>query len=367
MVDNMLHVYYLLLFCAYSESIYVTVSYYILVIGKNPSLHYENIFINYSDWSEVDIYMENGAYNFMNITYTQDDSKQIEVIENYPNLTYFWLEKVNQNTIPRFVNLNKLTVVNLSKNNISRVDKGHLSEVPIQKLYLNNNKIKEIEDGSFGPNITKLNLNMNDLDDFSSNWLRDPKKLVSLYLSGNNLEVIRGYTFEKCTSLRKIVMSFNNIKTLDSGAFAFNNDFEKISLDYNHLNEINGNVFQSDVTISNFMFSYNELNYLSDEIIGKVNVTKELWVYGNPWLCSCLDKINNWTDVSVIDWGQLIPEADVVMCDLKKKNFGFCDPKGADVQEKVIIGERPISKEYIYDFLYNVMFYPCTEMNGCML
>lgn len=353
---------FLLLLLNPSNSIIIQVTNYTLQDEKTIQYDFET----FTSWCEASERMKTGGFNFINITYT-DDSERIDSVQDFPSLQYFWLERTEQVSIPVFTNLPKLSIVNLSKNYISFIKNNVVSTVPVMKMYLNNNNIKEIEDFSFGDNLEKLSLNFNSIKKVSSKWFKKPEQLVFLYLVGNDIESVRKDDFKDFVNIKKLLLGFNKIKTIENGSFGFVKYFIKLSLDYNELKEMNENIFGDAVKIDKLYFSYNHLMYLSDEFLKRVEVVEQFWVYGNPWLCSCVEKINKSVSAEVIDWGDKFEVTDdVKTCEISTKKLGSCQPTTDDLR-RVIIGDVPITKERISDYSSNTMYYPCTKMNSCIL
>lgn len=56
---------------------------------------------------------------------------------------------------------------------------------------------------------------------------------------------------------------------------------------------INEDIFPRGLKLDTLFIGGNYLNFLSNEVLKKISV-KTLELYGNPWKCPCLDRINYW-------------------------------------------------------------------------
>lgn len=114
---------------------------------------------------------------------------------------------------------------------------------------------------SFGQ-LTRLNLNDNDLSEIDSDWLHQPGLLRSLTVSGNRLQVLHESMLENFSGLRSLNLSQNMIHTIMPGAFRSQGDLAWLDL------------------------SGNKLSFISAEVFLQLNSTRIL-LHHNPWDCSC--------------------------------------------------------------------------------
>lgn len=259
--------------------------------------------------------------------YNKEDT-QIEKVNDLLILTYIFIRNVGQEKIPIFQNLPHLRSINLSKNNLVNVATKHFSQTPLALIYLNQNQINDIEDGSFGQKVVWVNLACNNLEEFSQNWFVNPKILSKLNLAGNLIKYIPEKAFDSFTQLNDINLSFNQIGRIGDLAFSGREQYDWLCLNNNKLTEIDHIFGNNKISIDNFDISYNQLNYVPMEFLQNVNVTQEGIVSGNPWNCLCYQLIKKWYHIKEV----------TQMC-METKIEGFVDFCVPNADGKYLKGE----------------------------
>jgi Leucine-rich repeat (LRR) protein len=101
----------------------------------------------------------------------------------------------------------------------------------VYKLDLSNNKIEEIEPGTFNKlNISNVYLNGNRLTTLRNTTFAGLNRVESISLYQNNMSTIEPGTFAGFQNLRYIQLDFNQLTQLDSSIFAGSNKLELINL-----------------------------------------------------------------------------------------------------------------------------------------
>lgn len=226
-----------------------------------------------------------------------EDEEQISVIEDLPDVKNLWMYYIGQEIIVALRNLPKLEEIDISRNELVYVSTQMFSKVPLKRIWVNNNKIKIIENKSFGKEVNLVSLQCNKLDSIQIEWFQDPSKLDYLDLLGNDIKVLNPGIFKRFLNLNHIDLSFNNIHTIGDGAFQARNHYNLINLAYNQITNIDPDVFLRRIKIVKLDLRYNELTFLSKNLTDRLVVEHTPLIDGNPWQCLCyLNHIIKWVN-----------------------------------------------------------------------
>ncbi|XP_048838285.1 uncharacterized protein LOC125712367 [Brienomyrus brachyistius] len=135
--------------------------------------------------------------------------------------------------------------------------------------------------------LTRLNLNDNNLSEISSDWLRQPSLLMSLTVSGNRLQVLHESMLRNFSGLRSLNLSQNVIHTIMPGTFRSQGDLARLDL------------------------SGNKLTFISAEVFLQLHSTRIL-LHHNPWDCSCQAVASMQLIKELVSTSRLEREMDVV-------------------------------------------------------
>lgn len=218
----------------------------------------------------------------------------INEISAFPNVTAIWAESNGmRNVAPVIEDLPNLKSVSFAKNRISVVPKDFLTRSNPSAVIFSFNNISKIEDRAFGSNIEQLYVTCNQLNNISSSWFVNPKKLQQLFLGGNKITTIPKDMFKHFVKLSILELRNNQIVTLGIGSLSGPTQMLRLNLGYNNISEIKANVFGEQLSIIEFDIQYNRLSFLHQEMMDKIQIEiVKLW--GNPWLCPCQQLINAW-------------------------------------------------------------------------
>ena len=196
----------------------------------------------------------------------------------------------------RISELPKLTYINLSNNNIEKIE-GLSNQINIEELYLTNNKIQKIEGISNLSQLKKLDLSSNNITDITP--LSANKNLKELYLTGNS--TIDGnrnnYTGERLVALNelgKLLDNGGNIY-LDSDKLGLFTNYKKLNFKnagLDTLEPLNGIEELTELSLEGNNLTLKDTN--SQTILGKMSKLESLNLINNKLEnISAVNKLNN--------------------------------------------------------------------------
>ena len=133
-----------------------------------------------------------------------------------------------------------------------------------EKLFLEHNKITEIERGSF----SKLN------------------NVDTLYLNSNNLTTLKAGTFQGLLSARTLILENNTIKFIEEDAFIGLKTIEKLDLSRNLLKILNPVTFSGLASLRRLNLARNHLTTLSADVFNHLPRPLSLGLIGNQLECN---------------------------------------------------------------------------------
>lgn len=263
------------------------------------------------------------------------------LVDDFENVTDVTLITLNDNQIENvahraFGSLENLRELWMSRNQLVYIPRG-LPE-SLEKLYMDNNHVVELEPTLFqsNANLKYLNLEANNVMKIHQDSLNDVPKLETLNLQGNEVSLIDVGTFANLPELTELILSNNPIQVFENGAFVDLLNLTKLSLA--HIDHIvtgsetilDENILQAmpkleriDLTSSPFLteklveilsesddfssnlktliLQYNEITTLPENIKNIFPALETLILDGNPWKCNeKLVWLRNWIQSSTI-------------------------------------------------------------------
>lgn len=195
-----------------------------------------------------------------------------------------------------FFNLPNLVYVDLSNNQIKAITAGVFDIVPsLQYISLRNNSIAYIGELSFA-NLPKLNiigLDKNELNYMSRYWFINTRNIEVFSITRNYVKEIPENMFQGWRAVKSFIMNYNNISKINDGAFIdLGTHVSILALRHNELSSINMNAFSDNMSFESIDISLNLLNYVPSDFFKKITVNY-MFIFGNPFKCSCLLKLYN--------------------------------------------------------------------------
>lgn len=186
------------------------------------------------------------------------------LFEAYPNLQTIYMWNTSVRTIPwkSFENAKKLTVFDISHNNITALE-GNADGGANQNL------------GTFSlaPNLLRLTLAHNHISNVSERAFAGLGNLTHLYLDHNRIELLPPQTFEPLIKLTTLYLQQNRLKKIESNLFNANRQLSLIYLQNNDIAYVDGDVtFKHLSNVQEFDCHNNPISDLNHIVINAVKI-----------------------------------------------------------------------------------------------
>lgn len=178
--------------------------------------------------------------------------------------------KISQNRISNIVgpplSLLKLKYLDLSDNQLNELSRNVFSLVPsVEYLNLSRNSHLSIVPLTLLhklPDIKVLDLTYTGLKALTSDLFAKSSKIEEIYLNNNDLVEISDGTFVNLRNLTVVDLSHNNINNIRPGAFVNAMNIRELYLKGNQLNSFKGEFFNTGTSLEILDISDNQLSYL---------------------------------------------------------------------------------------------------------
>ncbi|KAM4748873.1 leucine-rich repeats and immunoglobulin-like domains protein 3 [Rhinophrynus dorsalis] len=160
-----------------------------------------------------------------------------------------------------------LETLDLSNNFITELKTGSFPALQLKYLYINNNRIKTIQPGTFdnlSSTLQVLKLNRNRISYIPSKMFK-LSNLQHLELNRNKIKEVYGLTFQGLDSLKSLRIQRNSISKLMDGAFWGLSTMEVLQLDHNNLTEITKGWLYGLLMLQKLHLSQNTISKISPD------------------------------------------------------------------------------------------------------
>ncbi|XP_065162416.1 leucine-rich repeats and immunoglobulin-like domains protein 3 [Atheta coriaria] len=198
-----------------------------------------------------------------------------------------------------FEDLPKLTHLDLSYNKLQVIDRYIFNNLPLTELRLAGNKIYNIDPEAFDnmTSLALLDLSFNKVQYMDEMWFKNTPKLTTLNFIYNLIPALEAHSFKHLEGTKMTVnlMFMNNsITNIHRDAFKGLKSMGKLWLTGNKLRFIDDQLFNNVSAIDALNLEDNELFCLSERLLKDTRV-KEIHLSGNPIICNCMTKLEQWS------------------------------------------------------------------------
>ena len=136
----------------------------------------------------------------------------------------------------------------------------------LQRLILSENRITELEEGSFDPleTIEEIRIDRNQLVTVPAGTFRHNRRLRTLVLSHNHLRHVNGLLSE-LPSLLSADLGFNYLLSVGNSAFTGSRELRSLDLQHNVLYEIANDAFKPLQKLSKLQLSHNFISRVTED------------------------------------------------------------------------------------------------------
>ncbi|KAJ8027580.1 Slit-like 2 protein [Holothuria leucospilota] len=217
--------------------------------------------------------------------------------------------------VPRSSGCENVSLLELQGNNITAITNEQMSGyLHVRTLDISRNQISSLEPGTFHSNnhLRNVLISHNNLDILRNYTFNGTEKdLQRIYLDNNKLRMIEKGALEGLTKLKILRLERNFLTYIPEGLLFGLFVLHQVNLSFNQLNDT---AFPENFGFHNLPIldvRYNHFHRCSSIVPYLYNVTDMLHVDGNPFLCDCNCKIiQKWLDETYAS-GERTPSAKV--------------------------------------------------------
>ncbi|XP_063809578.1 toll-like receptor 8 [Pseudophryne corroboree] len=250
------------------------------------------------------IYLPNLAY--LDLSFNKLDFASLYAFQELKNLTvldvsfnkhYFIVEGVTHHL--KFIeNLHKLSILNLSYNDISTLTEYQINSNSLTELRFAGNHLdilwrygdrRYIDLFKNITNLTLLDISHNRLQTIPDDAISNLSKCLSeLYLSNNGLEFFGWNNLKHLKNLKVLDLSHNKI-TMIGHLSNYTESLETLIISHNMIQTLTEGFLTSVSSLTNLDLSYNNIQSINKSIFlsGNENYLDVLSLKGNPFECTC--------------------------------------------------------------------------------
>lgn len=162
-----------------------------------------------------------------------------------------------------FFSMPLLSQISLYENHLESLGPGIFGPMPLQELWLYDNRLSRLEDDTF-MNLTQLHL---------------------LVLSRNEISYISKGAFRGLNHLGEVSLHTNRLTTLQAGTFKDLPNLVNISLEHNFISSLPLGLLKGLHHLGQIELQNNSLPNLSQENLNALFVAQKILLHQNPWRC----------------------------------------------------------------------------------
>lgn len=215
--------------------------------------------------------------------------KSIEsAIQFYPDLEYLDLSGNHLLKLPpkTFQYQKRLKEMRLNNNKIGQIESGtFLGMESLQLLNLRGNLIDVLENRLFSPlfNLEELNLGQNRISEIKLDAFLHLSNLKILYLDDNSLNHVPAESFAPLTNLAELFIGVNSFTTLERSAFEKLKKLTTLSLNGAQLHNISSSAFAGLESLRTLDLSSNRLSRIPTKEMSNLQRLEELSIGMNDF------------------------------------------------------------------------------------
>lgn len=236
-----------------------------LILKNNPimeakGLQFTSSMLQLVDFSQCNLISVPGPMPSSVADFRLGNNQITEIkVTDFENITNLQLLTLIENKISKVEYMAFSTNINLQElwlnsNNLKMIPRG--LPIRLEKLYMDQNEVHDIESGLFGKNanLETLSLNMNAVRQILSNSFSGLNNLTNILLKSNSIQEIRSGTFTDMLSLKKLDLSNNPLQKVFPNAFNDLPSLQNLDMSYQE---------QTDVSVAeDFLNGIKTVQYL---------------------------------------------------------------------------------------------------------
>lgn len=217
------------------------------------------------------IFIEEDSFKMCNISTIQLERNSLtgkikrDTFRGLGSVTILDLSRQNISVIDDYIFDNsQLKIFNLSCNLITSISQNTFhSLILLEKLDISYNLIEKIEFNDNLKNLKWLSLNNNRLKRIQNNTFESLTSLEYLYISNNKIKLIDAAAFKKLPNLYILILINNDLQTLESNTFRDLNSLSRLEISNTKISNIPNECFSGSRNLNTINASYSEIMNLN--------------------------------------------------------------------------------------------------------
>ena len=262
------------------------------VLTFEPFPYYENKYI-----LNIELTIQNKVYIGI---------EKLNIFQKYPlkqillHITNNKIERIQAFTFSFLTNLTRLE---LNNNDLVELEINSFDGLKnLNNLTLHSNKIKYIKNGVFKSLLAlkELWLHRNEIISIENNSFSDLVNLQILYLHSNKLDTVKKEMFGNMSSLKELWLQNNQIKYIDMYSFSYLHGLQVLNLYTNRIKQIENGTFGVLKNLIKLALFENEIETIELDSFGELVNLKELSLNTNKLKSVKKGLLNNMTSIQTL-------------------------------------------------------------------